>query len=73
MSALSTTSLNTTVMFHDMTPAQQASDYMAAAWLVEQIAAQNQNAPCRTADGGAGQLCALVRVRFGCTDGAVVD
>jgi hypothetical protein len=51
MSALSTTSLNTTVMFHDMTPAQQASDYMAAAWLVEQIAAQNQKLP-------AGQLTA---------------
>jgi hypothetical protein len=51
MSALSTTSLNTTVMFHDMTPAQQAADYMAAAWLVEQIAAQNQSLP-------AGQLTA---------------
>jgi PEP-CTERM motif len=51
MSALSMTSLDTTVMFHDMTPAQQASDYMAAAWLVEQIAAQNQKLP-------AGQLTA---------------
>lgn len=51
MSALSTTSLNTTVMFNDTTPAQQAADYMAAAWLVEQIAAQNQNVP-------AGQLTA---------------
>jgi hypothetical protein len=49
MSALSPTSLNTTVMFHDMTPAAQAADYMAAAWLVEQIAAQNQGVP-------AGQL-----------------
>jgi hypothetical protein len=51
MSALSTSSLNTTVMFHGTTPAQQATDYMAAAWLVEQIAAQNQNLP-------AGQLTA---------------
>lgn len=51
MSALSTTSLNTTVMFNNLTPAQQAADYMAAAWLVEQIAAQNQNLP-------AGQLTA---------------
>jgi PEP-CTERM motif len=51
MSALSPTSLNTTVMFNNMTPAQQAADYMAAAWLVEQIAAQNQNLP-------AGQLTA---------------
>lgn len=38
MSALSTTSLDTTLMFHDMTPAKQAMDYMAAAWLAEQIA-----------------------------------
>jgi len=45
MSALSTTSLNTSVMFHDTTPATQAADYMAAAWLAEQIAAQNQNIP----------------------------
>jgi PEP-CTERM motif len=51
MSALSTSSLNTTLMFHDTTPATQAADYMAAAWLVEQIAAQNQNLP-------AGQLTA---------------
>jgi PEP-CTERM motif len=51
MSALSTTSLNTTLMFHGTTPAQQAADYMAAAWLVEQIAAQNQSLP-------AGQLTA---------------
>lgn len=51
MSELSTASLDTGLMFHDMTPAQQAADYMAAAWLVEQIAAQNQNLP-------AGQLTA---------------
>ncbi|MFZ0549462.1 MAG: PEP-CTERM sorting domain-containing protein [Steroidobacteraceae bacterium] len=51
MSALSASSLNTTVMFKGMTPAAQAADYMAAAWLVEQIAAQNQNLP-------AGQLTA---------------
>ena len=51
MSALSTTSLNTTVMFKGTTPAAQAADYMAAAWLVEQIAAQNQKLP-------AGQLTA---------------
>ncbi len=50
-SALSPNSLNTTVMFHDTSPAQQAADYMAAAWLVEQIAAQNQSLP-------AGQLTA---------------
>lgn len=35
---LSSASLNTTLMFHDMTPGQQASSYMAAAWLAEQIA-----------------------------------
>jgi hypothetical protein len=51
MSSLSSTSLNTSVMFNDTTPAQQAADYMAAAWLVEQIAAQNQSLP-------AGQLTA---------------
>jgi hypothetical protein len=51
MSTLSTSSLNTTLMFHDTTPAAQAADYMAAAWLAEQIAAQNQNVP-------AGQLTA---------------
>lgn len=51
MSALSTTSLNTTVMFNNMTPATEAADYMAAAWLAEQIAAQNQSTP-------AGQLTA---------------
>ncbi|HEX4267589.1 MAG TPA: PEP-CTERM sorting domain-containing protein [Steroidobacteraceae bacterium] len=38
MSALSKTSLDTTLMFHDMSPSRQAADYMAAAWLVEQIA-----------------------------------
>jgi hypothetical protein len=51
MSALSTTSLDTSLMFHDTTAAQQTTDYMAAAWLVEQIAAQNQKLP-------AGQLTA---------------
>jgi len=45
MSELSTGTLNTTLMFHDTTPATQAANYMAAAWLVEQIAAQNQNVP----------------------------
>lgn len=38
MSELSTASLDTGLMFHDMTPAKQAADYMAAAWLAEQIA-----------------------------------
>jgi hypothetical protein len=38
MSELSTTSLDTGLMFHDTTPAKQAADYMAAAWLAEQIA-----------------------------------
>ncbi len=38
MSQLSTTSLDTNLMFHDMSPAKQAEDYMAAAWLAEQIA-----------------------------------
>ena len=38
MSQLSTTSLDTSLMFHDMSPGRQAEDYMAAAWLAEQIA-----------------------------------
>jgi hypothetical protein len=38
MSQLSTTSLDTNLMFHDMSPGKQAEDYMAAAWLVEQVA-----------------------------------
>lgn len=37
MSQLSTTSLDTTLMFHDLTPAKQVTGYMAAAWLAEQI------------------------------------
>jgi hypothetical protein len=45
MSRLSITSPDTTLMFQDMTPATQATDYMAAAWLAEQIAAQNQTLP----------------------------
>ena len=51
MSSLSTTSLDTTLMFHDSTAATQASNYMAAAWLAEQIAGQNQHL-------SAGQLTA---------------
>jgi hypothetical protein len=51
MSALSTTTLDTTLMFHDTTAATQAANYMAAAWLVEQIGAQNQHL-------AAGQLTA---------------
>jgi PEP-CTERM motif len=44
--ALSTTVLDTNLMFNaGMTAATQASDYMAAAWLAEQIAAQNQTLP----------------------------
>jgi hypothetical protein len=38
MSELSATSLDTTVMFHGTSAATQAQDYMAAAWLAEQIA-----------------------------------
>ncbi len=51
MSALSTTTLDTALMFHDTTAATQAANYMAAAWLVEQIAGQNQHL-------AAGQLTA---------------
>jgi len=35
---LSTNSLDTHLMFHDTSAATQASDYMAAAWIAEQIA-----------------------------------
>lgn len=38
MSQLSATTLDTGLMFHGMSPAKQAEDYMAAAWLAEQIA-----------------------------------
>jgi len=38
---LSTTQVDTGLMFNDMSPARQVSDYMAAAWLVEQIAGGN--------------------------------
>ncbi|MGH8201360.1 MAG: PEP-CTERM sorting domain-containing protein [Steroidobacteraceae bacterium] len=37
MSDLSATTLDAGLMFHDMTPAKQAADYMAAAWLAQQI------------------------------------
>lgn len=44
--ALSTTVLDTNLMFNGgMTAATQATDYMAAAWLAEQIAGQNQALP----------------------------
>jgi hypothetical protein len=45
MSELSTTTLDTNLMFHDTTAATQASNYMAAAWLAEQIGSQNQALP----------------------------
>ena len=38
MSSLSKSSLDTDLMFHDMSPGRQTEDYMAAAWLAEQIA-----------------------------------
>lgn len=38
MDQLSTTKLDTTVMFHNLSATTQVSDYMAAAWLAEQIA-----------------------------------
>jgi hypothetical protein len=38
MGQLSTSSLDTGLMFHDMSPTRQAEDYMAGAWLAEQIA-----------------------------------
>jgi hypothetical protein len=45
MSQLSATTLDANLMFHDTTPATQASDYMAAAWLAEQITSLNQALP----------------------------
>jgi PEP-CTERM motif len=38
MSQLSKTALDTSLMFHDTSAGKQAEDYMAAAWLAEQIA-----------------------------------
>jgi len=38
MSQLSTTTLDTGLMFHGLSAGKQAADYMAAAWLAEQIA-----------------------------------
>lgn len=43
LSQLSTTSVDTTLMFHNTSAATQVTDYMAAAWLAEQIAGLNQN------------------------------
>lgn len=45
MSALSTTTLDTGLMFNGMSASTQATDYMAAAWLAEQIAGLNQTLP----------------------------
>lgn len=43
LSQLSTSKVDTTLMFPGMSAATQAKDYMAAAWLAEQIAGLNQN------------------------------
>lgn len=45
MSALSSTSPLTNLMFDTTNGALQEKDYMAAAWLAEQIAGQNQSLP----------------------------
>lgn len=51
MGQLSTTTLDTGLMFNGTSASTQATDYMAAAWLAEQIAGLNQTLP-------AGQLTA---------------